>query len=307
MDDSHWMTRWLGPICVGGMMAVYGTYYLLLAPQELKFDPASLRDVKHLVLWGSSSLVLSLVMLWSLGISLLVMRRYRGLLGRREWGAVLTIGGIVIVGMVLLLIFNPGFVGSKASDAILGPLFNAKPRVQLVVNTANGVGIPLSLFLLVACVLVSRRVSSCSATELGERIRWFRTLLYSAGAFLAALIYQVFRLYQWGASLSPSGESLEPGGERAGLASSLTLASGLIFSGFMALVFLPTAIQLDHREDALVSAAASAEAKFDRATWAMVHRIEESPLTALGSYVAVLLPMLTGVLTKVLEAWVHLE
>jgi hypothetical protein len=39
----------------------------------------------------------------------------------------------------------------------------------------------------------------------------------------------------------------------------------------------------------------------------MVHRIEESPLTALGSYVAVLLPMLTGVLTKVLEAWVHLE
>jgi hypothetical protein len=64
-------------------------------------------------------------------------------------------------------------------------------------------------------------------------------------------------------------------------------------------------MQLDHREHVLVSEAAKADPKFDRENWAMAHQIEASPLTALGSYVAVLLPMITGVLTKVLEGWVH--
>lgn len=305
-DDSHWVTRWLGPICVGCMMVLFGTYYRLLAPTGLlaptvKLDAARLREVKHLVLWGSSSLVLSIVMLWCLGISFLLIRRYRGLLGRTEWRAMATIGGIVIIGMGVVLLSTTGFVASEASDAILRPLFKTKRAVGWVVKAANAAGIPLSLLLLLASVLVSRDVSSCCADQLGDRIRWYRTLLYSAGAFLAALIYEVFRLYQWGASLAPAGESLETAAERAGLASSLTLAHGLIFSGFMALVFLPTAIQLDHREDALVSTAANAEPTFDRTKWAMAHRIEGSPLTALGSYVAVLLPMLTGILTKVLE------
>lgn len=305
-DDSHWLMRWLGPICVGCMMVLFGTYYRLLAPKGLlaptvTLDAARLREVKHLVLWGSSSLVLSIVMLWCLGISLLLIRRYRGLLRRTEWRALGAIGGIVITAMGVVLLFNPGFVTGEASDAILRPLFKAKREVGWVVTAANAVGIPLSLLLLLASVLVSRDVSSCRADQLGERIRWYRTLLYSAGAFLAALIYEVFRLYQWGASLGAGGDSLENAAERVGLASSLTLAHGLIFSGFMALVFLPTAIQLDHREDALVSAAANAEPTFDRTKWAMVHRIEGSPLTALGSYVAVLLPMLTGILTKVLE------
>jgi hypothetical protein len=303
MDRAHWMTRWLGPICVGAMMLVYGAYYGLLAPEELTFDSPSLRDLKHLVLWGSSSLVLSLVMLWCMGVSITVVLRYHGQLSRREWWGVLAIGCAVIVGMLLLLKFAPGFVGSKASDAILGPLFEHNENVGVVVTVANACGIPLSIAVLLGSVLVSRRVSECSATDLGERIRAFRILLYSAGAFLAALIYEVFRLYQWGASIGPGGEILELAGERAGLASSLTLASGLIFSGFMALVFLPTAIQLDHREATLVSAAAAeAEEKFDRGKWGVIHRIQESPLTALGSYVAVLLPLITGVLTKVLEA-----
>jgi hypothetical protein len=296
------MVRWLVPICVGAMMVVYATYYGLLAPEELKFDQASLRDVKHLVLWGSSSLVLSLVMLWCMGVSIMVVLQYRRLLSGVEWRRLLAIAGAVVVGMLLLLKFNPGWVTSAAGDAILGPLFTHTPEVNTVVTAANACGVPLSLAVLVGCLLVSRGVSSCTATDLGERIRAFRTLLYSAGAFLAALIYEVFRLYQWGASLGPGGEFLEPGGEREGLASSLTLASGLIFSGFMALMFLPTAIQLDHREDVLVSLEAKDQQEFDRAKWAIIHRIEESPLTALGSYVAVLLPLITGVLTKVLEA-----
>jgi hypothetical protein len=242
MDDARWTTRWMVPICAGVMLVVYSIYYHLLAPEHFRADAEGLRELKHLVLWGSSSLVLSLVILWCLGVSLLVIRNYHRLLRQTESWAVAVIGGIVFAGMLVVLFGSSDFLGSEASGTILRPLFKAKPHVYGVVYANNALGIALTLSVLTACILVSRRVSSCSAAELGERIRWFRTLLYSAGVFLAALIYEVFRLFQWGASLTPGGD------ERTGLASSLTLASGLISSAFMVLVFLPEAIQLDHRE-----------------------------------------------------------
>jgi hypothetical protein len=297
MDDSHWVVKWLAPICAGGMILVFALYYSLFGGLNL-----SVRDFTYLVLWGSSSLVLSVVMLWCFGISVLVLRRHGRLFDRRDRRVWVFMGLVVTAVMLWMLLSVAGFVAGTPSDAILRPFFERRPDVYKVVTGANLVGIPLSLLLLMSCVAISRGVSSSGATELGERIRWFRMLLYSAGAFLAALIYEVFRLYQWAASLGADGGSPKPDDDHTGLASSLTLAHGLIFSGFMALVFLPTAIQLDRREDHLVSEAASADPKFDRARWALLHRIEESPLTALGSYVAVLLPLITGLLTKVLEA-----
>jgi hypothetical protein len=302
--DTSRVNRWVGAICAGAMMVVYILYYWLLAPTNLTTDAANLRDVRHLVLWGSASLVLSVVILWCMGISAIVIRRYHRQLDRREWRIVLLVALAVTTVMLLILWYSAGFVVSEASDVLLKPLFKAKHPVKLVVTSSNGLGIPMVIGLLLATVLVSRRVGSSTAAELGERIRWFRTLLYSAGAFLATLIYEVFRLYQWGADLAACGQAMV-GAELTGLGSSLTLAHGLIFSSFMALIFLPTAIQLDHREDTLVSSAAAADAKFDREHWAMVNRIEGSPLTALGSYVAVLLPTLTAVFTKALESWVH--
>lgn len=277
------------------MVVLFGVYYwLLAAPEPIGHTMQEVVHEQHKVLWGSSSLVLNLAMLWCLGVCVFASDRYADVLPPAAWRMV---WGLVVAAVVIAagLATRAGFVGGNASGAILGDLFEAASGVGWIVGANNVVGTPIVLLMILASVILSRHVRSCTPSQLGERVRWFRALLYSAGALLATAIYQFFRLYDWGATVQA------PDGTHAGLASSLALASGILLSCFLAVVFLPSAILLHHRMDDLVGEAAQGVAEFDRGQWTAEHRVGGSPLTAMGSYVALILPMLSGFLTRVLE------
>jgi len=268
-------------------------YFSLLRSRSASLDQCSFTLEQGTVLWGSTSLVLDLSMLWSIIIgSWIIAGRLRRLrTRRRRWLAFMLSTDVLLC--VALSVWR---VGGSGSGVRLHKVPEKIPLVDLILRITNVTAASAIVALLFATYFISQGASRCSPAELSRRLRLFRHVLYSAAVLLGVGVYQIFRLYQWGALL----HGLEA--EKAWLlefAYSIAMGGGIAFSWLLVLMFLPSALLLsDALESVASDAARRTDGSLDREKWLIQHRLETAPLRAVGSYVAVLLPALTGFVTN---------
>lgn len=284
---------WVPVFGAAAAASLFYAYY-----RVIEMDIGNLADVvreQGRILWASSSFVLNLAMMWCLIVSVLAIRRFLSAYNLKHLVAIF-LGFTLLLAFIVWLVHR-GEVAGEVGTALLERIPEQDAaNVLLIVDINNAAAILVAVVLVLAFVFVGRGAEESSASVLADRIRWFNSLLYSAGVVLATGVYEVYWLFRWPASLDANRDSLEP------LASSIATGAGLVFSSLLALIVVPPAVRLNRCLQAIMAQAAKNATNFEPASWMSVEGIDATPLRSLSGYVAVLLPAATGLLTK-LPGW----
>ena len=241
-----------------------------------------------MLLWGSAAVMLDVCLLWCLCVAGLVVKDSWSELAKRQRRTVT----VAVAGLSVAAILSQA-IPVLPQDRFMEVLPKEILDIAQSFVRVNNAGVVLAIIALVAAVcLITAEPAEDDPSKLARRIRSFRLTFYSAGTLLGLGVYAVFRLFQWGTELD---KTLAP------LASSLPMAAGFVFSTLLAVVFLPSALLLAKQRTALMTIAAEQQANFNEKDWSTRHALGSSPLVTLGSYVAVLSPAVTGLLTKMLN------
>ncbi len=285
------LTDWAPFIGAVLALALFVGYYVLL---EMRIgDLTAVRREQGKILWGSSALALDLAMFWCIAISAAAIYQHSSSFKRGHNRVILLSGGFLFI---LLTPFVNDISGRAGNTLLINIKKSGVLYVDRIINFNNVVAALVVILFVVAVVFVTRGVEESRTELLSERIRWFNLLLYSGGVILAVTVYEVYSLFNWAASLELSELRRE---ELHSFASSMAIGGGIVFSSLLMLIMVPSAIKLNIRLGVLMSEAVDPEMEFDPQKWLIRQRIETSPLRSLASYVALLLPIATGFLTKV--------
>lgn len=161
-------------------------------------------------------------------------------------------------------------------------------------NTTTAVAIVGILFSL--CTLAAN-YNMRDAIRGADSVQLFNLSLYSAAAFLAAGIFEIFSIFSWGWNAQNCTRApvcdLNPG--------DVATCAGILFSTLLVIMYLPTAIVMDWRMKTLYRAAPNDQKEKGFSDWATSAGLPTSPIKAVSSYGAVLLPFTTGLLAKILQ------
>jgi hypothetical protein len=264
----------LAPLLGAAVFVLLFTAYYFSLPLtgDVGLEAESIAIEQGKILWGSASLLLNLSMLWSIiiGVEIVVLGMKRIRRKRGRWIA-LILGAGVLLGLAVTV----WEVSGSGGKVLLEQVTVRVPAVHHILRINNVAAAVAIVTLLFAAYFIGHRAQACTANELSSRLRSFRLTLYSAAVLLGAGVYQIFRLYQWGALM----HDLET--KRAWIldyAHGLAIGGGIAFSSLLILIFLPPAILLNHSLDKLTSAAAQKRREFDREKWLIQQGLEVSPL-----------------------------
>jgi hypothetical protein len=287
------LADWAPVIGIAVASGLFRGYYLLL---DMGIGSlAAMAREQGKVLWGSSSLVLNLAMMWCAIVSSVAIRQFSGSFRRRERFVIFFSFGLLFT-FLAYLIFRRGEYAGRAANALLEKITASGLRnVFFIVSFNNAAGILVAILLVLALVFVARGVEESSARSLAGRVQWFNLLLYSGGAVLAAAVYATYWLFQWAASLEETPLLRK---SQEVFASSVAVGGGLLFSSLLMLIVMPAAIRLNRQLQVLMSKSAETTTDFDPKKWLLKEGIESTPLRSIASYVAIVLPAATGLLTK---------
>lgn len=288
------LVDWAPVIGAAAATGLFCAYYLLI---DMRIG--SLADVTReqgKILWGSSSFVLNLAMIWSSTVCVLAIHQLSNSFTRRQRSVIFVAFGLLYL-LLTYLVYRSGGVAGRAAGTLLENIQTGEAKnVFAIIDVNNGVAVLVAILLALALVFVTRGAGEASVRSLADRIHWFNLLLYSGGVVLATAVYEIYQLFQWGASLDLQRESLQA------LASSIAVGAGLVFSSLLVLIVVPPAIRLNRRLHILMSEAVGSASDFEPEKWLLKEGIESTPLSSLSAYVAVLLPAATGLMTK-LPGW----
>jgi hypothetical protein len=273
---------WASVIGAAAASLLFCAYYFIVEMRTGSL--AEVTQEKGKFLWGSSSFILNLAMMWCTAISGIAIRQFSDSFKRSQRLWIFSSFGLLSI--VLASLGTRGGLAGRAGRELLARIANR--GVTKFVDLNNVVAPFVVVLLVLAFVFVSRGTEEASARSLSGRIHWFNLLLYSGSAVLAAAVYEVYWLFQWGAA---GQESLQA------FASSVAVGGGIVFSSLLLLIVGPPAIRLNRRLDILVSESANIS-DFDPQKWLLKQGIVSTPLRSLGACIAVLLPAATGLSTK---------
>lgn len=286
------LTDWIPIIGAAIALGLFIAYYALL---DMRIgDLAEVRREQGKILWGSSAFALDLAMFWCIAASSVAIYQHSSSFKRSH-------NFVILLSFGLLFLFLTPFVNDisgRAGNTLLINIENSRvPHVRDIVNFNNILAVLVVILFVLALVFITRGVEESRAELVSEKIHWFNLLLYSGAVILAITVYEVYSLFNWAASLEVDIHRRE---ELQSFASSIAIAGGIVFSSLLMLIVVPPAIKLNLRLGVLMSEAVDPEVEFDPQKWLIRQRIETTPLRSLTSYVALLLPIATGFLTKVL-------
>lgn len=287
------LADWAPVLGVVAASTLFLAYYLLLDMGVGGTAEMALEQGK--VLWGSSSLVLNLSMMWCALVSLIVIRQFSRSFSSRERVVIFVSFGLLFVVLSCFIAASGEYAGRAAASLLEKFATSGLTGVSSIVKFNNMVGVLVVILLVLALVFVIRGVEESSARSLAGRIYWFNLLLYSGGVVLAAAVYTTYWLFQWAASLE-----VDPLQQRSQeiFASRVAVGGGFLFSSLLMLIVIPAAIRLDRQLKNLMQNSAETIPDFDPQKWLAKEGIESAPLHSIATYAAVLLPTATGFLTK---------
>lgn len=286
---KYTLADWAPIIGAAAASALFCIYYWLIEMNIANLTEVALEQGK--ILWGSSSFVLNLAMIWCAATSSIAIHHHSNSFKKGQRRIIFLGFGFIFLFLVRL-IYKREVAGRAASKLLENISGSGMDNVFLIINFNNMAATFVALLFVLAFVFISRGTEESSARSLAARIHWFNLLLYSGGLILATAVYEIYQLFQWGVSLYPQPDTLKV------LASSVAVGGGLVFSSLLMLIVVPPAIRLNRQLRILMSRSAETISDFDPQKWLLQNDIESTPLRSLSAYVAVLLPAATGLLTK---------
>jgi len=234
----------------------------------------------HVILqlpFAMSSVMLQAFMLIMLCVSMVNVYRCGGV----KW-----LLGLTVVLWSLICLFN-----AYENSEVLTTFPNMPLGIYALLNVSNLLVIIMLIVLAVSLsLLLDSRLRNDSGL-LKSRVRMFKVQMYMACLLLLVGLLEIFLLYDWQFGTAA--------------AKAVVLAAGIIYSGVMVTLFLPTAWLL-HRSAELMrelSQTRRCSRRFGRVieTSDINRRIETdmsrlSPIAGMGTYIATFLPALLGVL-----------
>ncbi|RME39604.1 MAG: hypothetical protein D6794_03565 [Deltaproteobacteria bacterium] len=191
--------------------------------------------------------------------------------------------------------------------------FGTFPRIESEINglltASNAILLLMLLALAFALSMLPQRGLADDARELRRRVRMFKVLIYLAALLLGVGLLEIFLLYDW----------------RFGKAAAqiVALGNGILYSGLMIVLLLPTAWLLHESALQLVEGKppelrsrasvrrfcrgvfqprhATASATGHAGKKAEIEFSQLSPIAGIGHYVAAFLPAILGLLPSILE------
>jgi len=261
---------------------------------------ANLQTVaRHLparIAWGLASIGFAVMALIAMGTALNVLGacyREAGRDGRLR-------GAAVTVGCAVLILAIVAFHGN---DNILSePLVTEELRKATIHRTYQTVAVAvdavfdktsIAIFLLLitasGAVLIWPDKTVLNDQLLRQRIGRTQSLLYVGAAALALRSFEMFFLYRWpGMWLSATDAKLVDN-----IASAVSTAHGAIFTGVLAALYLPAALLLRLRANALANTSGGASNE-EREKWLENSGLKFSPYQAIGRFFLALAPLIAG-------------
>jgi len=234
-------------------------------------------------IWAAAYFTLLLGLLWHLGAAIAVvvtlLRRFPPL-----WFS-LYIALAIVGGVVTGLNTFSGKAGAFLLQN-LGTHYSC--MVTRLTGVANVLGVVASVASIATMHALLVDLDRVQIDELSRRVKAYLLSVYSAAIVLASALLEIYTLFCWSETGSPTHAE----------ANSIALTAGIFFTTLLALTYGPVAIAHHLRLDQLVQAQAGADANFDASVWLGRYGIQTSPVVVLS---AMLLPLATGMVTAILE------
>lgn len=167
-------------------------------------------------------------------------------------------------------------------------------RIETLNNIITTIAVMAILYSL--CLLAGPN-NMINVRRSADSVQWFTLSLYSAAAFLAAGIFEIFSAFTWGWEAQDCVDK-----KTCAIApEDFAMSGGIMLSVMLIIMYLPTAIIMDRRMRALFYAVPEDKRTEGYSTWIQQVGLPTSPLKAVGSYGAILLPFVTGILTRAIH------
>lgn len=254
------------------------------------------------LLYCAAVSLLVFTLIWNLALSWSVIRR-EWISGVRPTNGY-KVSFLALVGIVICLQLSVGTplnLGGWYENLLLARLAAMEsPRINGVIilaDTATAVTI-LSILLMLGFLAAGDGEEGIA--KLAYKINIYKISIYSAGLSLGAGVFEIYALYSWSALYSGEKETALA----LGFSATMTVATGLLFSALMIVMYLPVAFSLS-KELWRYYPRGNGDAGSDKdqglQVWAGQHGISTPPMSVFGSYVAILVPFATGILARILQ------
>jgi hypothetical protein len=283
----------LGLVLITTLFVVY--YYELGMDARFFLNNQKLLKVQEArIQWGVSSVVLSIALVWNLGVAIVIIRQETEALSRfaRRWLWVVLLG-IIALTCSFLLNFE---VGGATGAFMRLSAASGRPIINYIQSFGNLLGAAVVILVVASVSCLPSGALNLSLHALSAKVRAFSISLYSSSALLAIAVFEIYSIFHFGAiSIDKPSKIL------MSLATTLAASAGALFSVILLTAYAPVAMQLDAAIRAALREAMYADTNLDSEQWRSRNDLETSPLNLIGSYVAMVAPVLVGGLTKLLK------
>jgi hypothetical protein len=290
------------PIAMGvAFAALYFIFYHALgfgvSPNDLSVVIST--ESRSRTLYGATVAILAVALLWNYLLAIAIflphlpwIPSWRGLpLHHIFYGLLI----LVLTALAACAGLHFNFAGA-AADSLLHCISDT--GVETVTGLMNGFGIFTIFALTVALYYLTEKSREDVTEEIVARVRYFTILVYSGGALLGLGVFEVYALYDWAAvSVADIYQA-----KARDYAVTTTLDFGFLYSSLMVIVYLPVAQVQESRLKKKFVAAAAGDKTLTMKTWLSAQGLSFAPFSFGGSFAAIAVPVLTGVLTKFLQA-----
>ena len=159
----------------------------------------------------------------------------------------------------------------------------------LILHDASAVVVITALA--AAVVSVGWNIQNLSGKDLGLAVKRIQILAYSGTFLLALTVFEFNRLTVWATSATK---------EMTSLVGAFSIGTGLVFTFFLFLIFVPPSLQGAARIQALMATASENE-DFDKDLWLLRNELPSSPLQHLATIGSFLLPVASGLLSNLIK------
>jgi hypothetical protein len=263
--------------------------YLLLAVLT-GYRPASQIDDKEFMarqLWAAAVLILSIVLIWNVGVAVRVLLRATCI---ERWfvvGAVLLAGALYGLGYPILAGAGRGYLGQVGTEAIRLTERSTGIPVPIVVVTLNTITAAVVAMVIGALGVLMYRGETDLSPECERAItRESRVLLLSSAALLVAGVVEIVFLFHWTSTIHPS----VLGVKTAVAANTFAIQAGAVFSMMLLMIYAPVFVLHESRVARLVDTQKPA----DREKWLKKNGLHRSLSGILTNLVALASPWLSG-------------
>lgn len=284
--------KWLGMDTLMGSLSTF----LEQITGNLAAQQNALLWERGKLLFGTASFALCIALLWNTVVSYLIIRKQL-----HDQPKTSNVMGAVMfffnsLAWLFLLREDLGF-GGAAANKMLQILAERGAPVLDITRLANLLAATTITLIIgsVATLLLSRKGE---LKEAGQRIQAYTLSIYSTGILLGLGIFEIFSLFPWAASTF----SFDKDNSVLALARAFPICAGIVFSLLMVLIYLPAALVQHNWLKVQFAKAKKVPPDITLDKWLNQQGLPASPLNIFGSYVAMLLPFGTGMITKLLGA-----